>query len=137
MDTPKTHSGKNCEYCDQILHGRSDQRFCNDTCRNSYNRKTRAMEKTPMHPNAKAIFDIIKKNYELLKQALPGTVQDGETRLLDEHVFFACGINTRYFTSTHTDKDGILWYCVFDRCYSVVHGSFVMVRDMPDQTDID
>jgi len=30
---------KTCENCGKSLYGRTDKRFCNDNCRNTYNRE--------------------------------------------------------------------------------------------------
>lgn len=38
-------------------------------------------------------------------------------------------------TSTHEDKDGETWNCVFDRCF-LIGTTYVIIKDFPEQTDI-
>jgi NAD-dependent SIR2 family protein deacetylase len=110
---------KECKYCKKPLHGRLDQVYCNDACRNTYNRNKRAYEKIKPHPNAPEIFQIIKKNYELLKQGFPGQIEEKYATVCDTEVFVSSGINLKFYTSSFQGSDKQQWYCVFDRCYSI------------------
>jgi hypothetical protein len=52
----ETTDGQTCAECGKGLFGRTDKRFCNDTCRNGFNRKLRAEEKARDNANIPAIF---------------------------------------------------------------------------------
>ena len=54
-------SGPSCENCGKPLFGRTDKRFCNDGCRNVFNRKKTAVLRGGDHENIPQIFRIIKK----------------------------------------------------------------------------
>lgn len=126
-----------CEFCNKPLHGRSDQRFCNDTCRNTFNRNIRKAERIPPHPNTREIFEILKKNYQILKKdSHPGVIvdQNGHQRY-DIADFYATGININFFTSIYIDENGDTWYCVFDRGYFMDYEQAI-VKDFPKQADI-
>lgn len=127
---------KCCENCGKTLHGRSDQRFCNDTCRNNFNRKRRKAEKMVPHENAAEIINIIWKNYEILKGLYRNQIVENEMIIFkgQEHLIQS-GINPKFFTSVHTDKNGWIWYCVFERCFTMgEHQAFV--NDIPEQAEI-
>lgn len=58
-----------CKQCEKPLLGRSDPKFCNDSCRNNFNKSKPRPAKIDPHENQKAIFSIIKRNYDILKRA--------------------------------------------------------------------
>jgi predicted nucleic acid-binding Zn ribbon protein len=128
---------KHCQDCGKILHGRSDQRFCNDTCRNNFNRRKRKAEKIIPHENAAEIIRIIWKNYEILKNSYRHQMLTNEMIVFKgrEH-FIQSGINPKFFTSIHTDKNGLVWYCVFERCFTIGEEQG-FVTDIPEQAKID
>lgn len=126
---------KTCAYCKKVLHGRSDQVYCNDSCRNTYNRNKRAYEKINLHPNAAEIFRIIKKNYELLKQGFPGQIEEKYGTVCDTEVFVSSGINLKFYTSTFQSSDKQQWYCVFDRCYNI-NLETTTITDAREQAEI-
>jgi hypothetical protein len=118
------------------LKGRSDQRFCNDTCRNTYNRIKRELAKVTPPKAAAEIIKIIKRNYEILKREIPGKVIDKYgTIQCDSDVVAQSGLNRRFYTSSFNGSGGT-WYCVFDRCYSIQGDNFYMI-DSSDQLDIE
>jgi len=131
IHTPK----KTCEMCKTVLHGRSDQRFCNDTCRNSFNRIKREMEKVSLPSEAVEIIKIIKRNYQILKSEIPGQVIDKYgTIQCNADTIVKNGLNLKYFTSSFGGGED-KWYCVFDRCYCI-KGEIVFIIDVRDQLNI-
>nr|WP_121271761.1 hypothetical protein [Pedobacter schmidteae] len=128
---------KKCEFCDKPLHGRSDQRFCNDTCRNTFNRNIRKGERIPPHPNTKEIFEILQKNYEILKKdSHPEVIVDNNGhQYYNISDFYATRINTKFITSIYVDEKGNTWNCVFDRGYFMDFEQ-VIVKDFPVRADI-
>lgn len=127
---------KTCAYCQKVLHGRSDQRFCNDTCRNTYNRYKRAYEKVYPPDGAAEIIKVIKKNYEVLKQKIPGQFEDkfGVVHC-DTNVIVQAGLNLKFYTSSF-DSENERWFCIFDRCYCIQGDNFKIIS-MPEQLGID
>lgn len=63
MDVPKPV----CGYCGKALKGRSDKKFCGDSCRNAYNHRQKEIENAD--PNFQRIVSILKKNRAALAQA--------------------------------------------------------------------
>lgn len=134
--TASTKSMKNaCAYCQKELHGRSDQRFCNDNCRNTFNRQKRAHEKITEHENMPEILRIIKRNYELLKSTNRNPMEENEGVFMSIGEFNNLGIDTRFYTSTVIDKDGLIWYCLFERGYRT-DKTYAYLQDFPGQAKI-
>jgi predicted nucleic acid-binding Zn ribbon protein len=127
---------KQCEFCEKVLHGRSDQRFCNDSCRNTFNRNLRMAEKAEHHKNIPEIIRIIKRNYEILKPMTKTITYIDEYKYYDNlEEFLKTGINPNFFTSTFTDKHGTTWNCVFD-CGFCIADNGAMVGFFPNQANI-
>jgi len=126
---------KTCELCKKPLHGRIDQRFCNDTCRNNYNRAKRQYEKVAPHPNTAEIFRIIKANYEILKKGIPGQIPEYNGVICDTKEFMASGINTKFYTSSFKSGKGE-WYCVFDYCYTFQSEGTTEIVQIREQAEI-
>lgn len=125
---------KVCEQCAKVLHGRSDQRFCNDTCRNIFNRVKRKEEKILNHQNTPEILKIIKRNYEILKLHNKRTPVD-ETLSLPTKTLLQDGLNTKFYTSKFTDHLGNEWHCIFERCYNLGKDT-TFIQDFPDQAEL-
>ena len=111
-------TNKTCELCRKPLHGRIDQRLCNDTCRNNYNHTKLQHEKIPPHENAGEITKVIKSNYEILSRGIPGQTPEYNGVIGDVPTFLGSGIYTKFYTSSFKSGD-YEWYCVFDYCYSM------------------
>jgi len=125
---------KTCQHCNKILHGRSDQRFCNDTCRNTFNRLKRQQEKISDHQNTPEIFRIIKHNYELLKALKPPHEPDSYIWIKDTEYTLKEGFNSKFFTSIYKEPSGSIWYCIFE--YGFCMGEKDMqICWLPDQAE--
>lgn len=134
--TASTKSMKNtCAYCQKELYGRSDQRFCNDNCRNTFNRQNRAQEKITEHENMPEILRIIKRNYELLKSSDRKALEENESIHMPVSDFKQLGIDSRFYTSTLIDSDGNTWYCIFERAY-YIGDTYAYIKDFPQQAEV-
>jgi predicted nucleic acid-binding Zn ribbon protein len=59
--TRQTQNPENtCENCGKPLFGRTDKRFCNDNCRNTYNRQKTLLEQKKAHDNLPEISRPLK-----------------------------------------------------------------------------
>lgn len=126
---------KDCLYCNkEILFGRTDKRFCNDTCRNNYNREIRA-RKTFVEPAVKEIFRVIQKNYDILNSvtmkfnfSLPHVVS--RQFLIDNNFHF------KFFTSIRKQSDGSIYCFCFEYGWKELPDHKVMLIINYDQTYI-
>lgn len=55
-----------CKECKHTLRGRTDKRFCNDSCRNAFNNRENSKENTVL----KKINNQLKRNRKILKELL-------------------------------------------------------------------
>lgn len=126
---------KKCAQCDRVLHGRSDQRFCNDTCRNTFNRYKRAAEKLREHDNTRDILNTIKHNYQLLKRHCMEPLEDNAFISVKTAMLKDKGFNPKFFTSTFKDGNGIEWKCVFEMGF-YMGGDEAYLKDFPGQATL-
>jgi predicted nucleic acid-binding Zn ribbon protein len=116
MNRPSTAEPKRtCNQCGKILHGRADQRYCNDGCRNTYNRHKREQERLREHGNVPEIFRIIKKNYEILRSLHAEAIAADETLMVPKEQLIKAGFNSKFYTSTWNDDDEATWKFCFER----------------------
>jgi len=102
-----------CAHCGKQLYGRSDKRFCNDTCRNTFNRAQRQRAHTAGYDSFPEIFRIIRKNYEILKKHGPDPSLKYESSFFQHGTIEEIGIDSRFFTSIWQEND-MLWRFCFD-----------------------
>jgi len=103
-----------CENCGKALFGRTDKRFCNDSCRNEFNRKKRAAQHIEEYENLPEILKIIKKNHEILKLYKLENTDPGTIISVDRAELLGKGYHFKFFTSLQHDKHGKLWKFCFD-----------------------
>jgi len=132
MSIPGKTIEKGCENCGRELYGRTDKRFCNDGCRNQFNRTKTLREQQKAHENLPEIFKIIRRNYEILKSFGPiapnGGIMSSTGSLKVE------GINTKYFTSIYMDGDGMWKFC-FERGWLEYEDGGWIIQDRMEQVD--
>jgi len=124
---------KHCENCGKVLFGRTDKRFCNDTCRNTFNREKHLREKVKENENLPEILRIIKRNYQILQSMRHGPLEEGLQVYMPVKELIKEGFNFKYFTSIYEDEDG-LWRFCFERGWREVDEYF-FIQDRPEQAE--
>lgn len=103
-----------CHHCGRpLLFGRSDRKFCNDTCRNTFNRELRK-KKLAEESIPDQIIKLLKKNYALLLRFNPS--QNNEV-IVDRYQLHKAGYAYNYFTGRDQLPDGEIRYRCFDQCW--------------------
>ena len=111
---------KQCLECGKVLKGRTDKKFCDDFCRNSYNNKLNS----DSNSYVRNINNILRKNRRLLEEALPA----GEEMVkLPKQKLIEKGFLFRYFTHTYTNKKGNIYYFCYEYGYLPLEGDWVLV----------
>jgi len=59
-------STKLCQECEQAIRGRTDKRFCNDSCRNAFNNRANSKENDMLNK----INNQLRRNRKILKNIL-------------------------------------------------------------------
>lgn len=101
---------RKCLSCGEPLIGRSDKKFCNDSCRNNYH-----YEQNHQCINlVRNINNILMRNYKVLKDLNP----NDKTRCSRRQMLLK-GFDFKYFTHIYTTKKGNVYYCIYDYAYSL------------------
>lgn len=109
---------RKCRECGDPLHGRADQKFCSDQCRNTFNNRQLGVSNNTI----RRINRILKKNQSLLaglNTTGKATVNKGD--LLKREFNFS------YFTNLYTTRNGRVYYFVYDQGYSPVDKEKVLL----------
>ncbi len=99
---------KLCLDCQKPINGRSDKKFCDDSCRNNYNNKLNSENNEVV----KKINSILKKNRKIIESLIPeeGRITISEKKLID------LGFQQDYITGTHISKSGN----AYRHCYEFI-----------------
>jgi predicted nucleic acid-binding Zn ribbon protein len=111
---------KNCIACNKTIRGRSDKKFCNDSCRNSYNNQNRSNA-----PNlVKKINAVLVKNRNLLLEI---TGDNSQKKITREQLSLR-GFLFNYYTHSYTNKRGNTYYFCYDHGWLDVNDSILVVK---------
>jgi len=129
-DKPK----KNCPYCQNAIGpGRSDKVFCDDQCRNAYNRDKRRIEALYSGEDAREqIIRLIKRNHALLKKFNPRQ----DEWIADGAELYDAGFHAEYFTGCRQLEDGRLQYFCFEQAWVNLDGNKMLLSVEPEQLKI-
>lgn len=115
---------KQCLTCAKPLRGRSDKKFCNDYCRNSYNNQLKRINQEAV----RSINRVLKKNRGILGtflSASAGPVKVHREQLLREGFYF------NYITHAHTNRRGNTYYFCYDYGYRTLEEDCIQVVREP------
>jgi predicted nucleic acid-binding Zn ribbon protein len=111
-------SDRKCLECGETLRGRSDQKFCSDYCRNTYNNKLDVDTKNLIRNTNNRL----RKNYKVLTELnKSGKTKVTKLRLYDRNFDF------NFFTSTYTTKAGKIYYYVYDQGYLELENDYYLL----------
>jgi hypothetical protein len=116
---------KTCLQCGKKLKGRTDKKFCDDLCRNSYNNRLNSDSNTYV----RNINHILRKNRRLLEEALSPSE---EMVKLPKHRLVDRGFQFKFFTHTYTNKKGNMYYFCYEYGYLLLEGEWVLVVKKKD-----
>jgi hypothetical protein len=109
-----------CTACGAIIKGRSDKKFCDDTCRNNFNNQLRSDHTTIMRSISKSL----SKNRRILKNLLS---EKEQTITIKKEKLLELGFLFTYHTHTYTNqKSGTYFYC-YDYGYLPLKNNFYLV----------
>lgn len=111
---------KVCLECGEKIIGREDKKFCNDSCRNTFNNKQNK-DATNLMRN---INNKLRKNYRILSELNPEEkTKTSRSKLLQ------MGFEFEYFTSIYTTKTGTTYFFVYDQGYMLIENDwFILVK---------
>jgi len=97
-----------CKACGQTLHGRRDQKFCSDHCRNAYNNQQYAAQMASL----KKINSILRSNQQILSR-----LSKGKRKPIALMELLKSGFQMAYHTHTKQAKNGETIYFCYDYGY--------------------
>lgn len=103
---------KKCLECQKQVRGRSDKRFCDDSCRNTYNNRLNNVQNTI----TRTINNILRKNRKILMCLL---VEGNLEKLSIERMKLE-GFNFDYHTHTLITSEGKRYVFIYDYGYLIL-----------------
>lgn len=104
-----------CLECGTKLKGRSDQKFCSDQCRNTYNNRLNKDKTGYM----KHVNHVLRKNRRILKELNPtGKAKTNKQAMLSK------GFDFKYFTHVYKTKEGKVYYFCYEYGYLPLKGEY-------------
>jgi predicted nucleic acid-binding Zn ribbon protein len=120
---------RKCLACNKIVKGRSDKKFCDDSCRNNYNNGQNSIETNYM----RRVLHAIKKNRRVLADLLAKS--DKDTAKCKRETLNSAGFDFNFFTSLYKNKQGATYYFCFEYGYLALEGDwFFLVKQKEERT---
>lgn len=109
-----------CLHCGKPLQGRQDKKFCDDSCRNTYNNQQNA---TAVNLIRKINY-ALKKNRNILESMIP--IKEEMAKTTREKLTRA-GYNFKFFTHTYQSKKGNHYRYCYDYGYLELEGDWFLI----------
>lgn len=119
-------TAKTCSACNKILHGRTDKKFCNDYCRNTFNN---GLKSTSHNALVRSINHALLKNRRILESILlEETMAKASKEKLLHH-----GFHFKYITHNYTNKKGNVYFFCYEYGYlPLEHDWYLVVKQKQD-----
>lgn len=115
---------KSCLACTRPIKGRTDKKFCDDSCRNNYNNRLNS-DATPLVRN---INNILRKNRRILVDLLNGL--EKPVAVVEKQKLTEKGFHFNYFTEQFTNDRNETYYYCYDYGYRELEGEkYMAVKD--------
>ena len=111
---------KTCQACGKPLKGRSDKKFCDDYCRNSYNNQL----KSASNNLVRNINNALGKNRRILESLL---AEGGETAKANKEKLQRLGFQFKYITHTYVTKTGKTYLYCYDYGYLPLENDWYLI----------
>jgi len=111
---------KSCMACGKSVRGRTDKKFCDDACRNTYNNQLNS----DSNNFVRNVNNALRKNRRILQELLPA---DAVTTSVSRKLLSEKGFHFRFFTHTYTNQNKDCYYYCYDYGYRALDNDFLMV----------
>ena len=108
----------NCKECNAKMVGRSDKKFCDDFCRNTFNNRQNRDYSNLM----RTTHNTLRRNHRILMNTLL------KVNNLSVSELAGLGFEFGYCTSMHKEKDGQPKHIVYDLVYEIGPFNQVFIR---------
>jgi hypothetical protein len=117
--TAETQTAR-CLACDKPVKGRTDKKFCDDYCRNSYNNQLKAAKNNLV----RNINNALGKNRRILESFFN---QKDEIAKTHKDKLINKGFQFKYFTHTYTNKKGNVYFFCYDLGYMPLENDWYLL----------
>jgi predicted nucleic acid-binding Zn ribbon protein len=107
-----------CIECGEKIIGRSDKKFCNDSCRNAYNNNQNKDSSNLM----RNVNNKLRKNYRILSEINI----EGKTKIAKSKLD-GLGFDFNYLTNIKVYKNGSEYRFVYDQGYKILEEDYVLI----------
>ncbi|MBW3523542.1 MULTISPECIES: DUF2116 family Zn-ribbon domain-containing protein [Chryseobacterium] len=107
-----------CIECGEKIIGRSDKKFCNDSCRNAYNNNQNKDSSNLM----RNVNNKLRKNYRILSEINI----EGKTKIAKSKLD-GLGFDFNYLTNIKVYKNGSEYKFVYDQGYKILEEDYVLI----------
>ncbi len=111
---------RHCLTCDKPLKGRTDKKFCDDYCRNSYNNQLKGIINNSM----RNINNTLSKNRRILESQI---AEGEETAKVNKEKLLSEGFLFKYITHTYTNKKGNIYYFCYEYGYLPLENDWYLI----------
>lgn len=117
-------TAKNCQACDKPIKGRTDKKFCDDSCRNNYNNRMNSYSS----PLVRNVNNILRRNRRILENLLAPL--EKKVLVIERHKLVERGFMFDYMTEHyHPDKQEHYYYCYEYGHRSLDQDKVLVVKD--------
>ncbi|MEQ8359844.1 MAG: hypothetical protein RH860_10180 [Cytophagales bacterium] len=109
---------RKCRECGEQLRGRSDQKFCSDQCRTTYNNQLNR----DVSNQVRNVNNILRRNRRILEN-----LSKNEKKRIQRELLIQLGFNFSFHTSTFTNKNGQTYYFCYERGYVQLNEDFYFI----------
>ncbi len=115
---------KTCLFCNKLLRGRLDKKFCDDACRNGFNNQKRLKNGSAAY--IRGLNNTLLKNRNILEGLLPA---DSETAKTSFDKLQSLGFVFKYYTHTYTNQKGAVYHYCYDHGWLALENNwYLLVR---------
>jgi len=109
-----------CLNCGKQIRGRSDKKFCDDSCRNNYNNRIKGSSNNLV----RNINHALNKNRRIMESLLPGAE---ETSKANKEKLLRLGFQFKYLTHVYVTRTGKTYYYCYDHGYLPLDNNWYLI----------
>jgi hypothetical protein len=95
-----------CQQCGKTLHGRTDKKFCDSTCKNTFN----FAKRRDTRKEVKEIDGYLHRNREILATLMG----ESKKEMIDRAVLTRAKFKWDFMTGVYKNKEGKWYHLVYD-----------------------
>ena len=108
-----------CKECEVQFFGRSDKKFCTDSCRSQYHNK----ERQESGGITRLINRLLSRNRKILSE-----IREAGDSVVQKELLLGKGFSFSYFTNERINTAGELYRCCYDFGYRVTDNGSVLLH---------